>query len=343
MNDIAQNSIGRPKTTTKKKKKATPPSGRTEFYCVMCGKKYTRLTGNFYRSSSPIHAGNDGFLPFCRNCVEELFELYVDKLGSEMEAVKRLCQKFDWYFSKRIYESTEKSSASFSRMSSYVSKMSLRCYQGKTYDDTIRDEETVINDVTDLKNSNSDVKIKQKTVTFFGGGFEPEELKFLQDQYDDWTARHECSTKSQEEIFKNLCIAQLNILKAQQGKSSMKLTDALKAFQDLLGTANLKPSQNNENAMVEQNTFGTLIKKWENERPISAPSPEWEDVDNIRKYVTIYFLGHFCKMLGVQNKYSSAYEKEMAKYRVEMPEYEGDDDALLDAIINEGENYGGTE
>ena len=343
MGNIAQNSIGRSKSTSKKKKKPASSNGRTEFYCTMCGKKYTKLTGNFYRSQSPIHVGNDGFIPVCRSCVEELFELYTNELGSEMEATKRLCQKFDWYFSKRIYDATEKSSASFSRMSSYVSKMSLRCYQGKTYDDTIRDEETVINDVEDLKNNSSEIKIKQKTLAFFGGGFEPEELKFLQEQYDDWTSRHECSTKSQEEVFKNLCIAQLNILKAQQGKGSMKLVEALKVFQDLLGTANLKPSQNNENAMVEQNTFGTLIKKWENERPISEPLPEWQDVDGIRKYITVYFLGHLCKMLGIQNKYSAAYEEEMAKYRVEMPEYEGDDDALLDAIISDGEDYGNTE
>lgn len=129
---MAQNSIGRPKTTTKKKKKPASSNGRTEFYCAMCGKKYTKLTGNFYRSSSPLHAGNDGFLPVCRSCVEELFELYVDELGSEMEATKRLCQKFDWYFSKRIYDATEKSSASFSRMSSYVSKMSLLNKKGGT-------------------------------------------------------------------------------------------------------------------------------------------------------------------------------------------------------------------
>ena len=161
MGNIAQNSIGRSKSTSKKKKKPASSNGRTEFYCTMCGKKYTKLTGNFYRSQSPIHVGNDGFIPVCRSCVEELFELYTDELGSEMEATKRLCQKFDWYFSKRIYDATEKSSASFSRMSSYVSKMSLRCYQGKTYDDTIRDEETVINDVEDLKNNSSEIKIKQ--------------------------------------------------------------------------------------------------------------------------------------------------------------------------------------
>ena len=48
-------------------------------------------------------------------------------------------------------------------------------------------------------------------------------------------------------------------------------------------------------------------------------------------------------MLGIQNKYSEAYEAEMAKYRVEMSEHEGDDDALLDAIIRDGEDYGDME
>ena len=28
---------------------------------------------------------------------------------------------------------------------------------------------------------------------------------FLYEQYSDWTARHECETKSQEEIFKQIC------------------------------------------------------------------------------------------------------------------------------------------
>ena len=62
-----------------------------------------------------------------------------------------------------------------------------------------------------------------------------------------------------------------------------------------------------------------------------------------KKHITVYFLGHLGKILGIQNKYSEAYEAEMAKYRVEMPEYEGDDDALLDAIIRDGEEYGDTE
>ena len=40
-------------------------------------------------------------------------------------------------------------------------------------------------------------------------------------------------------------------------------------------------------------------------------------------------------MMGIKNSYSKMYEDEMAKYKVEKPEYEGDEDneALFDAIF----------
>ena len=85
--------------------------------------------------------------------------------------------------------------------------------------------------------------------------------------------------------------------------------------------------------MAEQNTFGTLIRKWENEKPIPEPDEEWKDVDGIVRYITVYFLGHLCKMMGIKNSYPRMYEAEMAKYKVEKPEYEDDDEALFDAVF----------
>ena len=52
------------------------------------------------------------------------------------------------------------------------------------------------------------------------------------------------------------------------------------------------------------------------------------------RYITIYFLGHLCKMLKINNRYSSLYEEEMAKYRVEVPELEeADDEDVFNYII----------
>ena len=315
--------------------KPIEPVAEDYYKCCTCGKKYTKQSGNFSYSQSPLYKGNNSFLPICNNCLENLVEQYTELLGSQNEAIKRVCLHWDIYFSESLLNSTKKIDANRSRIKCYVKNCNLQQHAGKTYDTYLKEINSeridTINDLEELK-QDKEIKVSQKTIKFFGLGYTPEQYRFLQDQYDDWTHRHECRTKSQEEVFKNLCIAQLNIQIAQQ--TGGKVKDAMDSFQNLLGTANLKPCQTNENALADQNTFGTLIKKWENEKPISEPDPEWKDVDGIVRYIHIYFLGHLCKMMGIKNSYSRMYDEEMEKYRVEKPEYEGDDEALFDAVFN---------
>ena len=116
-----------------------------------------------------------------------------------------------------------------------------------------------------------------------------------------------------------LAIAQLNVQKAQQAGESKKATEAIKTLQELMSTAKIQPRQKDSAALTEQNTFGTLIRQWENERPIPEPAPEWRDVDNIKRYIGAYFLGHLCKMFKIDNEWSQIYEEEMAQYTVERP------------------------
>jgi len=71
---------------------------------------------------------------------------------------------------------------------------------------------------------------------------------------------------------------------------------------------------------ADVNTLGTWIKKFENEKPIPEPDPEFQDVDGIKKYIRVWFLGHFCKMLGINNVYAKEYEEELRKYSVEITE-----------------------
>ena len=314
-----------------------PEVERKEFYCTMCGHKYTVQKGNFYYSQSPLYAGNNKYMPICRKCVDALFEHYKETLGDEEEATKRTCSKLDMYFSHKVYEMTNKTNETMSRMASMVGKANIRQHSSKTFDDTLDEARTdAIESIDDAKDveKNGGIKIANKTIKFFGLGYTPEEYQELQTEYDDWTSRHECNTKVQEEVFKNLCIASLNIRKAQQNGG--KVSDAMRTFQDLLGTANLKPVQNSAVGQLDETSFGVLINKFENEDPIPEPEEEWKDVDGIVRYITVYFLGHLCKMMGLKNSYSKMYEDEMAQYKVERPEYENDDEALFDAVFNKG-------
>ena len=90
----------------------------------------------------------------------------------------------------------------------------------------------------------------------------------------------------------------------------------------------MKPNQKKDDSdsAVENTPFGVWIRRWETQRPIPEPDPELEDVDGIIRYISIWFLGHLSKMLGIKNAYCRLYEEEIAKMRVDKPEYEDEDD-----------------
>ena len=61
----------------------------------------------------------------------------------------------------------------------------------------------------------------------------------------------------------------------------------------------LTPSSNSMDTFSEAQTFGTLIQKYEEERPLPKIDPELEDVDKIGLYIDVFFKGHICKVLGI--------------------------------------------
>ncbi len=329
-----------------KKIEQTPAGGK--FKCSCCGKEYTSQKGNFPVSNSVLFEGNNGFLTICRSCVEKYYQQLIGVYsGNEEHALEHCCRLFDWYYSDDAVAMTKNISQGRSKVSVYPSKMNMVQIRdkGTTYLDTVRDKHgNKIMDANDIATPDemadgAGTKAPIETIMFFGFGYSDQEYIYLGDQYGDWTTRYECKTKAQEELFKSICIAQLNVQRAQSRGSTKEVNEAMKTFQDLLGTANLKPSQTNDNALADQNTFGTLIKKWETERPISQPDEDWKDVDGISKYIDTYFLGHLCNLVHVENDYEEQYREEMAKHTVTPPEYEEDEmgeTSLLDKFSNKG-------
>lgn len=308
--------------------------------CFYCGKEY--VDTNYYKSNS-IFYSNIGKMPYCKQCIEKFYQYFYEKytnegcLTPEKKAVKRLCMIFDIYYKEDAYNAAvnnaKKREMNISPMGAYMKMIQLSQYKGKSYDTTIFDEEKedfVANVPASVLNGRN---VDEKTIQFFGAGFTDEDYKFLKEQYDDWVSRHECKTKAQEEIFKRICFKQLEILKATRRGDDTKHLDA--TFRDLLDTAKLQPKQNAGDTTADNQTFGTLIDKWENTRPLPEIDEELKDIDKIALYINIFFKGHLAKMMGLKNGLSNLYNKFMKKYTVEKPEYNNDEnsDALFDAVF----------
>ena len=101
----------------------------------------------------------------------------------------------------------------------------------------------------------------------------------------------------------------------------------------MLDTAKLQPKQNSGDTTADNQTFGTLIDKWENTRPLPEIDEELRDVDKIGFYIDTFFKGHTCKMLNIKNAFSNLYSSMMKKFTVNKPEYNSDEDDY-DSEIN---------
>lgn len=318
----------------------------TRLTCSRCGKQID--INDLYKSESTFF-NEYKKVPFCKDCLDDIYMEYYDRYSKqgynmpERKAVERICMMTDTYFKEAFFQKTMSKyerTPEIPLIILYMREARFGKNYQKTYDDTIKDkfdvakEEKEIKSIYDDDDAEFDMRIEEGK-KIFGQGYERNDYVFLYEQYSDWTARHECGTKSQEELFKNICLTQLSLNKAQKTNNVSEIKQLNDAYIKLLDSAKLQPKQNAGDTTADNQTLGTLIDKWENTRPIPEVDEELRDVDKIGLYIDVFFRGHLAKMLNIKNAFSHLYNKFMEKYTVRKPEYadEEDNEALFDAVF----------
>lgn len=318
--------------------------------CSRCGRKYSRRKGYFPVSYAILYKGT-GYVPVCKDCIDTMYNTYLAQCNNAKDVVRQMCRKLDLYWSESVYDVVERKSTTRTMMTQYITKINSVSYAGKSYDDTLSEEGTLWNfnqvadDVSDYEDSdiqqNELLETPEEIITFWGSGYSDEMYRELEQRRQYWMSKFPEGTEldvGTEALIRQICSLELDINRDRiAGKSVDKSVNALN---NLLGSANLKPTQQKADGdSAQENTpFGVWIRRWETQRPVPDPDPELEDVDGIIKYISIWFLGHLCKMLGIKNTYCRLYEEEIAKMRVDRPEYEDEDDETLFNDIFGGSN-----
>lgn len=325
---------GRPKkiigdSISKRKEEMTiPVQADRNYHCCACGIQ-SNDSVRFPPSNSILYAGNDRHLPICRNCLNDLFMVFAKDYDDYHDVYRRICMLWDIYYDDSLADFAFKESNSNTKMTKYISKVNIPRLSSKTYADTIKEDIKKREDSSFTGLSPSvDQAVKKKVIAFWGEGFSADDYKILQESYENWTNQVVCTTPSEKALMKRICFNELQTHKALvNGESTYKLTDELNK---ILNSANLQPKQNKTESLSDTHTLGTMIKKWEDEegQPIPEPLPEFKDVDGIKKYLSVWFYGHLCKMIGRKNKWSKLYDDEVQKYTVNKPEYNSEDDDI---------------
>lgn len=316
-----------------------------KFYCCRCGISYSRQKGYFPVSHSPMYRGS-GYLPFCNDCVETMYDQYRSSLGDDRAAMKRLCMKMDLYWNDSIFDMVERTAGVHSRVRNYIGKTNLQRFIDKTFDDTLDEEVDIVpekpaNLAYECEDVAEQEDVPQELIEFWGAGYTLDFYKELAERYQDWTSGKDVENPSERSLYRTICLLETIIRRdAALGKPIEKNVAALNS---LLGSMNLKPAQQKTeaDAELEAMPLGVGIQKWEFSRPLPETPKENQDQSGIIKNITTWFLGHACKMVGLKNSYCRQYEEAMEEFRVKKPEYaEEDDDAILSDIFS-GTHAGG--
>lgn len=310
--------------------------------CVRCGTMYGKRKGYFPVSYGSTYKGT-GYLHMCKECIEDLFSTYLAQCKDNKLAVRQVCRKLDIYWNESIFETVEKRNTTRSLMSGYLQKVTNNNAIGKSYDDTLLEDGTFwsFSDkpiaqevVVTSEREEDDIEIEQSIIDFWGSGLPKQHYIDLEQRRAYWMKRL-YGDKDQDELnldagteglIRQICNLETEINRDKA--AGRPINNNVNTLNSLLGSANLKPTQKKDTTegMSTSTPYGVWIKKIENTRPISEPSAEFKDVDGVVKYITTWFLGHLCKMMGVKNSYCKLYEDELERYRVEYPEFEEDDD-----------------
>lgn len=310
--------------------------------CSRCGTAFGKRAGNFSVSYAPLYLGV-GHLPLCRACVEKIFEGYLSQCNDARLAVRQTCRKLDLYWDNKIYDSVASKATLRSVMAQYITKVASKSYRGKSYDDTLEIEGKLW-DFTDntakiyandpeLFPESEPEQITEEVMAFWGSGYTPTMYRELEQRRRYWMSKFPRDTEldiGTEAIIRQICSLELDINRDRSAGRSVE--KSITALNTLLGSANLKPVQKQKDdldASIQNTPMGVWAYRYENERPI----PDVYEDSQILKYIFTW-MGHLCKMVGTKdNKYTRLYEEEIAKYTVDKPEYDGDEeDALLDAF-----------
>lgn len=286
--------------------------------CLNC-KKLKSAESNYYINVNRLISSER--FPICRICINN----FIDEKSSEgyMERVKMVLSLLNRPLINDLWSEMEED---WNRYIRPVSSLSQYNHLNFIDSDFLKHSPSDSKSLIKFEDENYELSNDSinDLIEFWGKGYSLDDLVFLQREYEKLINSYECDTYAMEMLFQEVSHLRLTITKRRQ--EGNQVDKELKTLQDLLGSANIKPVQETGANAAEQATFGTLIKKWENDRPVPEPDEAWKDVDGIGKYIKTWFFGQLTKMMGMKGKHTDEFEEELEKYTVKPPQYEVGED-----------------
>lgn len=272
------------------------------YTCSMCGKNYKTQKEGFFENSSVLYRGNSGRMTICKSCLNHLYEHYCNVLKNPKQAARRVCMKFDIYYSDEICESVlGYKEAVGGIMAQIVRKGNSQAYKDKTYDNTIEEEGSAaivskaeMDFAVERSKRENEKEITEDMQKRWNFGFTPDEMHIAEEHYQYLKRNNPSAKENQEDNIINLCSMKVLQKRAFLAGDIKSYNDSIDAYQRLFAKSKLIIGD--ETAMDESaQAWGTFIEQIEKYCPadIYTQPSLFKDVDKIKEYFQRFIVRPF--------------------------------------------------
>lgn len=307
--------------------------------CIRCG---SANQGNFYQTKDK-NRGYFAKIPYCKDCIKEMFSMYLKKYNNKNLAFYYLCRKIDIPYIhdnylgalKNVSNPEAKIYGEDNIIPAYMKGFALsdRNGWGSSFDDSQGeanidgiasfDEFTKVKKNRRIANNSSsdDYEVLEYDTGYLQvkwGFFDNDDLSYLESEYLDWEDKlgGPITEKSIDIIVKQICLQTLDIQKARERGEDV--TKKIKTLRDLMSDGGLVEKQNQASDLVSS-SVGQRIEEIEKIRPVYSPDPELQDVDNVKNLI-YGFAGGTSRALGKNNFYTNKLDEIFADYTIDIIE-----------------------
>lgn len=293
--------------------------------CTCCGNE--RKLDDYYSSQLFIHK-HTGKMSICKDCIWG-YVVTNDIDGYDYNRMIDLLQMIDKPYVHSLMEAsideTRKSGKNVFKI--YMKNLGLRQNRHLRWSDSQfpSNNEVIYNSEDD---SSVGIKINKEVMDYWGKGYTKTEYDFLENERFKLMTSFECPDYGMEMLMRDICFINLDIEKVRQERkdnNQKTLTNLIETRSKLMNDANMKPIQSTGAEANDQVTFGTLLKKWENERPVPKPLN-----DEMKEYIDTFMVGHLAKMEGLTNELTEKYDKVLSEYTINFNDINRDIDDFED-------------
>lgn len=272
---------------------------------------------NFYTSWSKF---SDGLMPYCKDCIQKIYQYYLSETGSEKTAVYFTLMKLDMPFIDDVYNASVKNNKKpIYNISTYISTIQKFTQNKEIWGDfsatdiELNKTESVVKTIAERK---QELKTLEKR---WGIQDCIEDYDFLEETYQRYTQNIEFTNPQQEDLYRDLCRDRLLLRKINDNRYSGE--ESLDKVQTRIAKTMsiLKLDQFEDNrakTLSEQSLFEKIRLCDENNvKDIYSEPSKYYDLNKIQYYNEKFSLRPLANML-VGNRDFSVNLEDIEQYEL---------------------------